>query len=42
VTVTSASNKDVKSTGAANALLDFLRTSPAVGAIKAAGMTPAP
>jgi molybdate transport system substrate-binding protein len=34
--------KDVKATDAASALLDFLKTPPAVAAIKAAGMTPAP
>ena len=34
--------KDAKATGAAKALLDFLKTPPAVAAIKAAGMTPAP
>ena len=32
--------KDAKATGAAKALLDFLKTPPAVAAIKAAGMTP--
>lgn len=32
--------KDVKATDAANALLDFMKTPPAVAAIKAAGMTP--
>lgn len=35
-------NKDAKSIGAANALLDFLKTPPAVAAIKTAGMTPTP
>jgi molybdate transport system substrate-binding protein len=34
--------KDAKATGAAKALLNFLKTPPAVAAIKAAGMTPAP
>lgn len=34
--------KNATSTGAAKALLDFLKTPPAVAAIKAAGMTPAP
>jgi molybdate transport system substrate-binding protein len=34
--------RDAKATIAANALLDFLKTPPAVAAIKAAGMTPAP
>ena len=34
--------KDAKANGAAKALLDFLKTPPAVAAIKAAGMTPAP
>jgi molybdate transport system substrate-binding protein len=34
--------KDAKATGAAKALLDFLKTPPALAAIKAAGMTPAP
>ena len=32
--------RDAEATGAANALLDFLKTPPAVAAIKAAGMTP--
>jgi molybdate transport system substrate-binding protein len=34
--------KDAKATVAAKALLDFLKTPPAIAAIKAAGMTPAP
>jgi molybdate transport system substrate-binding protein len=34
--------KDAKANGAANALLDFLKTPPAVATLKAAGMTPAP
>jgi molybdate transport system substrate-binding protein len=34
--------RDAKATIAAKALLDFLKTRPAVAAIKAAGMTPAP
>jgi molybdate transport system substrate-binding protein len=34
--------KDAKATGAANALLDYLKTPPAVAAIKAAGITPTP
>jgi molybdate transport system substrate-binding protein len=34
--------KDAKATGAAKTLLDFLKTPPAVAAIKAAGMTPTP
>ena len=35
-------NRDAKATVAAKALLDFLKTPPAIAAIKAAGMTPAP
>jgi molybdate transport system substrate-binding protein len=34
--------KNATATGAATALLDFLKTPPAVAAIKAVGMTPAP
>jgi molybdate transport system substrate-binding protein len=34
--------KNAKATAAAKVLLDFLKTPPAVAAIKAAGMTPAP
>jgi molybdate transport system substrate-binding protein len=34
--------RDAKVTAAAKVLLDFLKTPPAVAAIKAAGMTPAP
>lgn len=34
--------KNATASGAAKALLDFLKTPPAVAAIKAAGMTPAP
>jgi molybdate transport system substrate-binding protein len=37
-----AIGKKATAPDAANALLDFLKTSPAVAAIKAAGMTPAP
>ena len=37
-----AISKNATATGAANALLDFLKTPPAVAAIRAAGMTPAP
>jgi molybdate transport system substrate-binding protein len=36
------SNRDAKVAVAAKALLDFLKTPPAVAAVKAAGMTPTP